>query len=249
MSQEVRRKQGGVRLLQEMDYLLTNVLGKPLIGWLPIPHSRGGLVNRAGWAMLRAVGYKYRGNGSDPSDTDLLYDQPLLIENAGAIVVCLLGDRVGLVENFQMVGERLLLNAGSSYIRYLSDDALWAKLLSGLGEWRWELPRGLANIPTPDNFNDYILKCAKAEAAEEAGINVTDVRIAGRVNANSTFFVHSQYVVQATVESRGQSRPEALEMIGKTRFFTREEIRKMVNAHELDDGLTLAALAICGWHF
>lgn len=249
MSQDTKKKQGGVRLLREMDQLFTNILGKPLISWLPIPHSIGGLVNRAGWAMLRVVNYKYRGNGLDPSDTDLLYDQPLLVENAGSIVVCLLDDRIGLVENFRMVGERLLQNAGSNYVQHLSDDSLWSKLLAGLGAWKWELPRGLANIPAPENFNDFILKCAKAEAAEEAGFNVTDVRIAGRVNANSTFFIHPQYVVRATVESCGQSRPEALEMIGKTKFFSREEIRKMVDAHELDDGLTLAALAICGYHF
>jgi hypothetical protein len=45
------------------------------------------------------------------------------------------------------------------------------------------------------------------------------------------------------------ARPEPLEIIGKTRLFSAREIRRMVRDGELDDGLTLSALAIAGFHF
>lgn len=231
-------KSGAVRLLVNEDH------GTSLIGWQPASVGLGGLVNKKGWAMLRVVVQKVvEGRLRD------LYDQPVLVESPGAVVVCRVGDRIGLAQNFRFVGERIL-QAGADYVRRLDDERRWEDLLSTLGSWRWELPQGLA--PPDNNENDlekFILKTAQAEALEEAGFTVASSRIVGRVNTNPTFFAHSQYVVLGDIVAQSDQRPEDLEIIGKVRLFSPQEIRKLVDSGELDNGLTLAALAVAGVHF
>lgn len=63
---------------------------------------------------------------------------------------------------------------------------------------------------------------------------------------NATFFLHPQWVVLAEIESAGEARPENPEIIGNSRLFTRADLRGLVDAGELDDGLTLAAFALAG---
>lgn len=229
---------GAVRLLTWGD------LSSDFVGWKSPPIGTGGIVNtRLGVGLLRVVVQKAaEGKLKD------LYDQPIMIENAGAIVVCQAGDRVGLVQNYRFVGERLL-DAGSDYIKRLHDEGRFEELLGTLGRWCWELPRGLSPGNNTADVRKFILATAKAEAIEESGLELTDTRIAGRVNANSTFYAHAQYVVHGRIVGRGGNRPEVGEMLGRTKLFSAPEIRALVDSGGLDDGLTLASLAVCGFHF
>ena len=205
----------------------------------------GGLQNPRGWAFLRVVLWKLLGGERVP-----LYDQPVIVENAGAIVLCRLGDRIGLVRNFRMVGERLLPRSGSEYIIRLQTEDLWANLVGSLGEWKWEVPRGLITTePGEMDLVEFIVKSAKLEALEEAGFRISKARVRGRINVNPTFFLHSQFVVEAQIDSVGRARPEDLEIIGDSRLFTPVQLRVLVDSGELDDGLTLGALALCGISF
>lgn len=234
---EQKARAGSIRLLRAPD------METPLVGWRSASGGHGGLVNAKGWAMLRVIVQKL----VDGAVKDL-YDQPLLVENAGAIVVCQAGDRVGLVQNFRFVGKRLM-NAGKDYVRKLDDEGRWDELVAELGSWQWELPRGLSQIENETDLERFVIATAKAEALEESGFAIGDARIAGLLNVNPTFFAHSQYVVHGKVVSSGESHPEDLEIIGQTTLFDAKQIRSMVDRLEIQDGLTLAALAMAGFHF
>ncbi|HCC23827.1 TPA: hypothetical protein DF272_06665 [Candidatus Falkowbacteria bacterium] len=236
-------KNAGVGLLETDHFNLTNPWGKPVVGWKETSQGFGGLFNPQGWAALRAVLFKL----APESLKQWLYDQILLVENPGAIVIMELDGRIALTRNFRMVGERLLPEAAGDYIRRLNEERLWNVLLDTLGRWMWETPRGLINDPKSQNLEEFILRTAKVEALEESGYRLKDVRIAGRVNANSTFFAHAQYIVYGKIESQGEAKPEDLEMIGNSKLFTLDQLREMNQTGEFEDGLTLAGLALCGF--
>ncbi len=237
MSQEKKAPAGAVRQLTEAD------LDTKLAGWKPASTGAGGLVNPMGFAALRVIVRKaVEGNLKD------LYDQPIIVENAGAIVVCQAGDRVGLVKNFRFVGERLMA-AGKDYVRRLDSERRWGELLTTLGHWQWELPRGISQVESETDLEKFVVATAKAEALEETGYRIANARICGRLNTNPTFFAHSQYVVKGEVVSVGEQRPEETEMIGATKLFSAEEIRAMADCGEIQDGMTLAGLALAGFRF
>jgi hypothetical protein len=181
-----------------------------------------------------------------------LYDQPVIVENAGSIVIAQYGERIGLVQSFRMVGERIFPDAGANYIKELASKNGWKDLLKSLGRWCWESPRGLipGNIMRGEmeDLKSFVVRTAKLEALEEGGFKVDSAKLMGTVNANSTFFLHPQYVVWANVVSTVENTPENLEIIGGKRFFSMEELRQLNQAGEFDDGLTLAAIALCGMH-
>ena len=216
-----------------------------------------GFVNPMGFGLVHVVNQK----NADGKLSDL-YDQFVLIENPGAMVVCTdAAGRVGLVPNFRLVGDRpkeileRLKNPATgaydyaAYMRVLRDKRLIEDVLASLGEHVWELPRGLAPAGEAADIAAFVRKVAAIEAKEEAGFDVADVRLRGKVNANTTFFPHAQYVVSATIVGVGASKPEALESIGKVKMFTPEQLRRMADADELFDGLTLACLAKVGYRF
>lgn len=234
---------GKLSLLEQEHENMKNPFGNPVVGWLPTSQGVGGIHNPKGWALLRTVVHKMV-----DGILRALYDQPTIVENVGSIVICQLGDRVGMAQNYRMVGERLLPHAGALYIQRLQSEKRWEELLSKLGRWSWEAPKGLAPGETQEDLEDFILRTAKLEALEEAGFTLRDARIVGRVNANPTFFAHSQYIVHAHIESVGNSKPEDLEIIAGRKFFTMDELRELNNRGEFDDGLTLAGLALCGMH-
>lgn len=233
----MKQPDGAVRLLAESD-LVTSV-----VGWKPGTQGVGSLVNPKGWALLRVVVQKVvEGQLKD------LYDQPLIVENPGSIVVCTAGDKVGLVQNYRFTGNRIL-EAGADYVKRLNEEGRWDELLETLGEWQWELPRGLSQVNKETNLYKFVLDTAKAEALEESGFTIANARIAGMVNANTTFFAHSQYVVAADIISKGENKPESLEILGRTQMFSAREIRRMTDTLLLQDGLTFASLALAGFHF
>lgn len=234
---------GKLTLLKTEHQDMTNPFGKPVVGWLKTSQGVGGFYNPKGWALLRTVVHK-----AVDGVISALYDQPTIIENVGSVVICQLGDRVGMVQNYRMVGERLFPHAGALYVQRLEKEQRWEELLSMLGRWSWEAPKGLAPGENQEELEAFIVRTAKLEAIEEAGFSLRDARIVGRVNANPTFFAHSQYIVHAQIESIGNSKPEDLEIIAGRKFFTMMELRELNNRGEFDDGLTLAGLALCGMH-
>lgn len=236
-------KDGGVELLEEKHFKEKNPWGQPVVGWLPTSQGVGGLYNPRGYAMLRVVLNKLMDEGIFP-----LYDQPIIIENPGSVIIPQLGDRIGLVQNFRMVGERLFSDAGIDYIKRLEEEKRWEELLDSLGRWCWEVPRGLAlqEIAKGETLKSFIIRTAQLEAMEEAGFLIEDTTIVGRVNANHTFFPHSQYVVHAKVVSIGEAHPENLEIIGGKHFFTMQELREMNRESKFEDGMALAGLSLCG---
>lgn len=201
------------------------------------------LVNPKGWAAIHVVVQKFAAGEVSPRD---LYDQLLIVENPGAVVVCSAGDKVGLVQNFRFTGDRLLTDAG--YVKKLADEGRFEEVLASLGCYQWELPRGLAPVQTTDEAYPaaYILAAAKMESAEEAGFEIANARVIGRVNPNTTFFAHAQYVVAADFVDKRENRPEELEMLGKAHLFAPAELNALITGGELTDGLTLSALRIAG---
>ncbi len=229
-----------VKLLGEQHEGVINRWDKPVIGWQPNADGVGGLHNPMGFALTRIVHHHAEG--------DPLYDQPLLIENAGAIVLPVIDDRIGLIQVWRVNGPRLL-EAGSDYIRRLQEENRWAELVEGLGSWCWEAPRGLSPEGVAgEDLLAHIIRTAKLEAREEAGFEISNVSNPRMVNANTTFFAHAQYVVKATVNAIGDKSPEDLEQgtIGQTKFFTLEELAELNETGEFVCGLTLSAMALFG---
>ncbi|MBN2087596.1 hypothetical protein JW758_04570 [Candidatus Peregrinibacteria bacterium] len=239
---ENREVDAAMEILQEKHFGQTNIAGKPVVGWQENSEGVGGIHNPRGYAMVRAVISKLVDGDMSP-----LYDQPIIVESPGSIIIAQKQEKVGLIQSFRMVGKRIMQNPDASYIEMLQKEKRWSELISSLGRWCWEAPRGL--IPPIEKASDleaFILKTAKMEALEEAGYTITNARIAGMVNANPTFFPHAQYVVNGEISSVGESSPEDLEIIGENRLFTMKELREMNMKGEFDDGLTLAGLALCG---
>lgn len=233
----MKERGGAVRLFIKGDFEAA------LVGWKPTSQGEGGLFNPRGFAAIRVVVQRFI---DDELKKDL-YDQPLIVESPGAVVVCQAGMKVGLVENYRFVGERIL-DVGVEYIARLNTEERWIDLLDSLGAWKWELPRGIAP-GEGKSLEEIVIAAARTEALDEAGFTLDRVRIAGRVNVNFTFFPHAQYVIHGRIVGVKEQNPEDLEIIGKTHLFSGEELRRMVGTGEFDDGLGLAALAIAGFHF
>jgi hypothetical protein len=234
-----------VRLFQSGDAL------SRIHGWRPLKGDPlSGLVNEKGWACLHVVVQKLLGEGITQAPQDL-YDQVMIFENPGAIVVCQDGDKVGLVRSYRFTAERLasLAESNKNYLQRLAQEERWDELLQSLGRWQWELPRGLAPTAEGLDLQKFILASARVEASEEGGFQIDNARICGRVNPNSTFFAHSQYVVRGDIVRVGTNRPEQLELIGKAQLFGKDELRQLTDAGEFDDGLSLAAFALSGYAF
>ncbi len=237
------KRDGGMVLLEEPHFDQMNPWGQPVVGWLPTSQGVGGIQNHRGWAMLRTVLWKLD-EGGNPIP---LYDQPVIVEKPGAIVIATVGDRIGLIQSYRMVAERLMPESGNDYIRRLQSEERWGELVESTGKWMWEAPRGLIDgDPKEMDAEAFVIKSAKLEAAEEAGFRLKGARLVGRVNVNPTFYLHSQWVVHAEIESVGDARPENLEIIGDKRLFTMDDLRAASIDGTFDDGLTLAGMALCG---
>ncbi|MBU2566360.1 hypothetical protein KKG46_02245 [Patescibacteria group bacterium] len=240
---DVKQLDGSVELLDERHKELKGPNGKNLVGWIPTSEGVGGIHNPYGWASLRVVLNKITDGKIVP-----LYDQSMLVENAGAIVIAHLDhERIALINCMRMTGPRLMPDAGSAYVKRLNDEKRWSELMGTLGQWKWEAPRGLIQDPKTTDLEEFILKAARLEALEEAGLKLASAKIAGQVNPNSTFFPHAQWVVEARIESMDQANPEVLEIIGATKLFTIDELRKLNHEGLFDDSLTLAGMALCGF--
>lgn len=240
-------KKGGIALLKEgQGYLAARAPG-----WIPTKEGSWGLVNPAGWGVVHGGLWKM-----EDGVQRWIYDQVVVVENAGAVVVILDNHgRVAMVQNFRMVGERLDARAGSNYVRSLNTEGRWQQLLETLGQDTWECPKGLARVEGEEellrnDFEAFIKKVASQEAREEAGITLSDIRVLpARLNWNPTFCVHAQYVVIARMQAVDKPQHEDFEIISGLQFCSPKQVRKMVDSGLVIDGMTLGALAIAGFHF
>jgi 8-oxo-dGTP pyrophosphatase MutT (NUDIX family) len=235
---------GGVELLRPDEV--------SKVGWLPISEGYGGIHNPKGYAALRVVVKKYyedlttfRENGEPVILSNFVYDQVMLVENAGAVVICELDGKFGLIKNLRFTGPRYKTDY-HDYVHALESEGKWKKMVDSLGEVSWELPAGIAQSKRDETLKEAIIRIARIEASEEAGFELEDVVPIGLANFNPTFFAHSQYIVRAKVSLQREQRTEQEEFIGPVKFFTVEEIRELINKGELKDGKTLTAFALAG---
>ena len=225
-----------MRLMRDVD------LGTPLREWRN-PVGAVGMVNPKGWGILHVVVQKMvDGRWRD------LYDTPLWVDSPAAIVVATAGDKVAMIKNFRLNGERLGPDTGSDYLKRLQQDGLWEKLVESMGKWSWELPRGLAPGGDASDMKKFMARVARIEADEEAGFKLAGVKVCGRMNVDTSFRAHCVYVVKGRIVGRGKNSPEEGEAIGRIRLFSRKEIRQMIDRGALVDGNTLAALHLAKFH-
>lgn len=239
---ESRVRQAGVELLRELHLQLSNHWGAPLVGWKPTSQGVGGMHNPKGWASIRFVLWKMI-----QGVRALMYDQPMIVEDPGSIVLLVDDqDRVGLIQSFRMVGPRLRNEDGHTRrIEEVDREGRWPELAEGLGKWMWEAPRGLAHgDETKAELEAMALTVARREAGEEAGATLKSARLVGLTVANPGFFTHGQPTVIAEVAITGKAHADDLEIIGNLHFFTSEELRGLIKAGELEDGLTLAPIGM-----
>lgn len=233
---------GQTRLLYAEDAYRMNSSGRPIVGWKSTSQGEG-LYNPMGFALMRVVVQKLiNGQMED------LYDQPIIVEKPGAVVIPQLGNKIGFIQNFRFCGDRIK-TASPDYILSLNEEGKWAELAASLGAWRWELPAGIApNQDGDNNLEEIIIKAAKLEALQESGLSIDQARIVGKVNFNPTFFAHAQYIVHGIITGQIEQAAEDYEILGGVHLFELEEIRQLINSGDFDDGRSLAALAMAGIH-
>lgn len=251
-----------IRLLRQRLFIESDI-GTKVHGWRQhgMKNMSGiridGFVNDIGFALMHVVNQKQEENAWKD-----IYDQFTLFESPGATVICTdQTGRVGLVENYRLVGprpERIIEQCRNPetrslelkrYVQVVRTSESFAALADSLGRYVWECPRGIAPATGVQDLQGFVRGVAAIEAKEEGGFDIADAEIVGEVNANTTFFAHNQFVVRARIVGSGDNRPEALERIGKVRLFAPSELRAMVASRDLFDGLTLASLAIAGFAF
>jgi 8-oxo-dGTP pyrophosphatase MutT (NUDIX family) len=234
---------GAVRFLEPQDYTRCNHFGNELVSWKSISQSGYGLFNPLGFACLRVVMQKEEADGSLVD----LYDRPLFIDDLGAVVLCQNGEKIGFVQSFRIVGERISIT-GSGYVAALDAERRWVELLASLGEEKWELPRGIAPVDNTDPIQA-ALAVAHQEALEEGGFELAEAKVIGQINVDPTFFAHPLYVVSAQLKAQQRPHAEESEFIGPASFFSPDQIRELVNAGSIDDAMSISALALAGIHF
>lgn len=241
----MEKKAGAVRMLEKEDYTRKNAFGYPVVGWRRTSQGFESIFNPRGFSCLRVV--QQKNTGGEMID---LYDQVFMIENPGSFLVITTSDsRIALTREFRMVGPRLIEGIDiADYLNSINSQEKWDELLSTLGQWLWQVPRGIA-VTEGKNLDEVFLQTAKIESQEEAGIRIINPRVIGEFNWNPTFCAHAQAVVKAHVEFQGEATPEDLENISGLKFVSPQEIREMTRNGEITDGPTLAALAIAGVNF
>lgn len=188
-----------------------------------------------------------------------IYDQPMLIENPGAVIVATTSDdRLGMVLNRRNVCDRPELDPCdlANYVGRVDENKKWPDVLENAGAEQWEIPAGIGpNKLSPEEFRDILCErdlvkhIAKLESVEEVGFELANVRVVGQVNFNPTFFLHPQWIVCADIVAQGKQCPEDYESLGKVRLFNKREVRAMAGTKRFQDGKTLSALALAGLYF
>ena len=105
-----------------------------------------------------------------------------------------------------------------------------------LHAWQWGLPRGFSH-------GHSVQDTAAAELTEELGAEASQLLVLGDIAPDSGLLDHTVTVVLARLE-RQASRPQDTEEVAAVRWLHLAELWKLVAAGAVQDGFTLAALAL-----
>ncbi|MFZ2681821.1 MAG: NUDIX domain-containing protein [Patescibacteria group bacterium] len=173
---------------------------------------------------------------NDAGDKKVLYDQILRCEPGGGVSV--------VVDTAGRIG---LQKAHRPNTRNQDEwKNNWPKLdLTLLGRSSWELPRGFANI-NPGGQAESGADAAVRETEEETGSKVTSSRALGYVSDNTASSPHLTAMQMATVDldkPSGAAPDRNEKLLSPLTFFTKEEVKSMVDAGDIYCGFTLAGIA------
>lgn len=101
-------------------------------------------------------------------------------------------------------------------------------------KWCWELPGGSGD-------GQEVLVASKRELVEETGISAKHWHVLGRTRVSSGLMTEYQASVLATGLTYDKAT-DTEEGIAELSFFNLEEIDRMIDSGEIDDGQSLAAL-------
>ena len=105
-----------------------------------------------------------------------------------------------------------------------------------IGDWQWALPRGFAHGTDP-------LVTARAELAEETGVQDADLRVIGAVTPDSGVQAHRVMVVLADVHRLPDGGPPDDE-VAEVRWASVDELESEIADGAIEDGFTLAVLGL-----
>jgi len=107
-----------------------------------------------------------------------------------------------------------------------------------IGRRRWELPQGVAaHATSPEGI-------AAAELAEETGLRAEQFTVLGFLNLAYGCMTSGFHVVLATGLTQGATDREVTEQDMQSRWFTIDEMWRMIDVGEISDSPSLAALAL-----
>ena len=106
-----------------------------------------------------------------------------------------------------------------------------------LGEWQWGLPRGFSH-----DLDSEVT--ARAELEEEMGITSAELRMLGHLTPDSGLLASRVAVMLARIGETGDRPYRDTQEIAASRWATIPGLWAMAAAGELEDGMTLAALAL-----
>lgn len=104
-------------------------------------------------------------------------------------------------------------------------------------ETQLALPRGFAHGPSVEDS-------ARAEAMEELGVQLTSPRVIGHVTPDSGLLATRASVILAEVAEKSAAGPLDEDEVSAVHWVTLAELKALVAAGRIEDGFTLAALAL-----
>jgi 8-oxo-dGTP pyrophosphatase MutT (NUDIX family) len=105
-----------------------------------------------------------------------------------------------------------------------------------LGAWQWALPRGFSHAVDP-------IDTARAELREELGLTAASLRLIGEFSPDSGLLAKKVAVVLAEIEEV-DGGPEDVVEVRSSRWLPLATLWDEVATGNIDDGMTLAALAL-----
>lgn len=170
--------------------------------------------------------------GPDGKTEKVLFDQPLVCEKGGGVILIVKENKVGLIKVWRPV---------------VKSQKEWSKGwpvidLENVGKEVWECPRGFGSFGDKDG-----VETAMREGQEETLSVLRPITILGEASSNTASDPHMTTYVMAEVNElvklSGEVDPNE-GIVKKLTFFTLDEIRSMVASGEIVDQFTLSALAL-----
>lgn len=105
-----------------------------------------------------------------------------------------------------------------------------------VGVWQWALPRGFSQADRSE-------ESARAELAEELGVETLELRLLGSISPDSGFIADLVDVYAARVSHRSSVTADPDE-VREIRWLTAAELLAEIAAGAITDGFTLATVAL-----